>query len=114
MDRPESLKGLFQGMIPDQCEIVQGTVVSTAPLEIQIAGDEKLLIHTTSVIIPRHLTDYQVPVSIPESGGHSQYSGSGVHSHDVEMTVHNALQVGESVHLLVVQQGKKFFALDRV
>ena len=114
MDRPESLKGLFQGMIPEQCGIVQGTVLSTEPLEIQITGDEKLLVHATSVIVPKRLTDYQVQILIPESGGHAQYSGDGKHSHEVTMTVYNALKQGDVVHLLVVQEGKKFFVLDRV
>ena len=113
-DETQSLKGLFQGMIPAACELIQGTVISASPLKIQAANDAKLIIGASSLVVPRHLTTHQVKVSIPASGGHTQYEGSGVHSHtEVIMTVYNALQTGDTVHLLAVQNGKKYFVLDR-
>ena len=115
MDESQSLKGIFQGLIPTACELLQGTVISTSPLKIQIANDSKLIIGAAITVVPKHLTTHTVKVTIPASGGHSQYEGSGVHSHtEVTMTVYNALQTGDAVHLLAVQNGKKFIALDRV
>ena len=110
-----SLKELFQGMIPDSCSLLQGTVISVSPLKIQIANDAKWVIGAAATIIPKHLTDYTVKVTIPSSGGHSQYTGSGIHSHqEVTMTVYNGLKPGDRLHLLAVQNSKKFIALGRV
>jgi len=114
-DESMSLKGLFQGMVPVGCELVQGTVIQLSPLKIQITNDEKLIVGPAAVVVPRHLTTHQVLVTIPASGAHSQYSGSGVHSHtEVNMTVYNALKKGDVLHILAVQNGKKYFLLDRV
>ena len=114
-DETKSLKGLFQGMIPVGCELVQGTVIKVSPLKIQIANDEKLIVGPKAVVVPRHLTEHQVQVSIPESGKHAQYAYSGQHSHTkVMMTVHNGLATGDRLHILTVQNGKKYFLLDRV
>jgi hypothetical protein len=113
-DEAKSLKGLFQGMVPTACELVQGTVISISPLRIQMENDAKLIVGPASVVVPQHLTTHTVKVTIPASGGHSQYVGSGVHSHsEVTMTVYNALKVGDKVHLLAVQNSKKYFVLDR-
>lgn len=72
-------------------------------------------------------------------GGHAQQSGDGVHSHPgsegahshpssegahvnrletfdifgATIKVYNALKVGETVHLLSFNQGKKYYVLDR-
>jgi hypothetical protein len=110
-----SIKQLFQSMIPEQAGIIQGTVTSVSPLKIQAVNDAKLIIGAASVIIPRHLTDYTIKVTIPTSGGHTQYEGSGEHSHgNVTMTVSNALKTGDMVHMLSVQNGKKYYVLGRV
>lgn len=115
MGGEKSLKELFQGMIPDACALVQGTVLSVSPLKIQIANDDKLIIGAAATVIPRHLTNHTVKVTIPDSGGHSQFAGNGIHSHtEVTMTVYNGLKAGDVLHLLAVQNGKKFIALDRV
>ena len=55
-------------------------------------------------------------------GSHSHPSGEGAHVHNVatfnisgaSITVHNALQSGERVHLLSFNNGKKYYILDRV
>jgi len=114
-DEALSLKGLFQGIIPPACALVQGTVISITPLKIQIKNDEKLIIGAAATVIPKHLTDHTVTVTIPSSGAHSQYTGNGLHSHtEVTMTVYNGLRKGDELHLLAVQNGKKYFALGRV
>ncbi len=115
MGAEESLKKLIQDMIPASCALVEGTVISTSPLKIQITKDAKLIIGAASTIIPQHLTNYSVAVTIPASGGHPQYVGDGVHTHkEVTMTIYNGLKPGDKLHLLAVQNGKKYYALDRV
>jgi len=143
-----SLKGLFQGLVPDPCGILQGTVISASPLQIQAVNDEKLILPATVLIVPRHLTNYSATVDISvgrgtlssvtdnkgthehsggEHGGHDSGNGShdhngGEHSHALStfsisggsMTVYNALKSGEKVHLLSLNNGKKYYVLDRV
>ena len=99
-DNPTSIKALFQGLIPDGDEVIQGIVKSAEPLRIQAVNDEKLLINTPLLIVPKHLSTYTVQVQI------ASYTG--------EMTVHNGLKVGEKVHLISFNNGKKYYVLDRV
>lgn len=61
-----SLKQLFQGMIKDDVEVLQGIVKSVNPLKIQIEGDEKLTIGENITYIPRHLTDYKTKLSFDD------------------------------------------------
>ena len=117
-----SLKGAFQGMIPTSAELMVGIVISTSPLKIQMVNDEKLVIGAAITVVPRHLTNYTTKVTI--SGG--SLSGSttynSLHSHGyasftdtmADMTVYNALKKGEMVHVLALQNGKKYYVLDRV
>lgn len=143
-----SLKGLFQGLVPDPCGILQGKVISASPLRIQAVNDEKLIINALLLIVPKHLTDYTATVDISVGkgtltsvtktdgahehsggthGGHDSGNGShthdgGAHSHTLKtfaisggtMKVYNALKVGEQVHLLSLNNGKKYYVLDRV
>lgn len=96
-----SLKGLFQGMIPESVNVVMGKVVSASPLKIQVVNDDKLLLSENLICVPRHLSDYTTTCDISlgsgsinsvtqrdgthphgpsgEHGGHE--SGSGSHSH---------------------------------
>lgn len=53
-----SLKELFQGLIPPGSAILQGTVTKDDPLEITAANDSKLVISGEQLIVPWHLTDY--------------------------------------------------------
>jgi len=99
-----SFKAMFQSMIPNAADLLQGTVTSIKPLKIQIANDSKLIISKLSAVIPRHLTDYKVTAEISDSFS----------KNNTIITVHNALKVGEKVHLIALQNGKKYFVLDRV
>lgn len=126
-----SLKGIFQGMIPADAELMQGTVISTSPLKIQMTNDEKLIINERITVVPRHLSDYVTEATFTvdggtlasvttESGSH-QHSG-GTHSHPLAtftlshgtLTVYNSLKVGEVVYVLSLNNGKLYYVLDRV
>lgn len=99
-----SLKGLFQGMVPREAELLQGIVIHTNPLRIQMVNDSKLVISKISAVVPKHLTDYTVSVTVKD----------GEEEKEVDMTVHHALKTGETVHLMALQNGKKYFVLGRV
>lgn len=117
-----SLKQLIQGMTGGGAEVLQGIVKSTSPLKIQIVNDEKLIIGPEITYVPRSLTDYTVEVTVgwqtESSSGGSGYDAYATHSHAVAgqktMTVHNALQAGEKVHVLSFNHGKQYYVLDRV
>ena len=128
---PTSLKGLFQGLVPDPCGALQGKVISASPLKIQATNDDKLIIPASLLIVPKHLTNYSATVDISvgsgvlssntTSSGSHDHSG-GAHAHPLatfsirggSMTVYNGLKVGEKVHLLSLNNGKKYYVLDRV
>lgn len=95
-----SIKELFQSMIPREVDLLQGTVTSVDPLKIQMVNDSKHIISKFSAVVPKHLTDYKLTINT--------INGDGV------MIVKNALKVGEKVHLLALQNGKKYFVLGRV
>ena len=117
-----SLKQLFQGMTGTEVELLQGIVKSASPLKIQIVNDEKRVIGQNITIVPRHLTDHSIEVTVSWGTG-SESGGSGdaafaSHSHSVagrkSMTVHGALKAGEKVHILSFYHGKQYYVLDRV
>nr|DAH48756.1 MAG TPA: Protein of unknown function (DUF2577) [Bacteriophage sp.] len=115
-----SLKGIFQGMIPADAELMQGTVISASPLKIQMANDEKLIVNERITVVPRHLTDYTTTCSFtkgakgavygPDTRGDTMtnptFSGS--------ITMYNALKTGDKVYVLSLNNGKLYYVLDRV
>lgn len=132
---PMSLKQLFQQMVPEAMEVLQGQVISASPLKIQVINDEKLTLTENLICLPRHLTTYQTTVDITLGKGtidsvtrsgqgehtHPAISKSGDHVHNVatfnifgaSMTVYNGLKLGEIVYILSFNHGKKYYILDR-
>lgn len=117
-----SIKALFQGMAGTGAEVLQGIVKSASPLKIQIVGDDKLTVGPNNVYVPRHLTDYDTEVTV-QWQTESRSGGSGdaafaSHNHAISgrkaIRVHNALKVGERVHVLSFNHGKQYYVLDRV
>jgi len=100
-----SIKEAFQKINTDSTEVLQGTVISTGPLEIQMEGDEKHIVSEEVTYVPEHLRDYEVQVTVPAGGGGT---ASG------KATVKNSLKKGESVYLLASNKGKQYFVLGRV
>ena len=97
-----------------------GKVISTKPLKISV--EQKMTLGAAQLILTRNVTDYKTKVTVDwstgtESGGSGESSFSS-HAHSVsgmkEMTVHNALQVGDEVILLKKKGGQKYLVLDRV
>lgn len=115
-----SLKQLFQGMAGEGIEVLQGIVKSASPIEIQIVNDDKLTIGPDITYIPRHLTDYTTTCSLAKGAKGSVYGPADDGSRLTDftfsgsITVHNALQAGEKVHVLSFNHGKQYYVLDRV
>lgn len=117
-----SLKGLFQSLAGDGAEVWQGVVKSTSPLRIQAINDDKLVIGPNITYVPQHLTDYTTEVTVSwrteATSGGSGDTAFASHDHAIigrkKITVHNALKVGDRVHVLTYKHGKQHYVLDRV
>lgn len=94
------------------CDLRFGTITSVKPLKVQITN--QFILPESLLIVPQHLTDYEVDVTIP-NWKTSQYEG---HTHAVEgknkMTVHNSLKVGDQVALIRKTGGQSYYILDRI
>lgn len=99
---PTGLKQLFQSICPEGAGVLEGMVASAAPLKIVLANDAKMVLGENSLIVPRHLTEYQLLVDVPDGGTGSK-----------KITVRNSLKPGEAVYLLAFNKGKKYYVLDR-
>ncbi len=51
----DSLKEVFQKINTGGVEVLQGTVIRAAPLEIQMVGDDKYIISGDVTKIPQHV-----------------------------------------------------------
>lgn len=111
LQQQTSIKGLFQGMIPDHEGVVRGRVVAVSPLEIQVLNDDKLRLPKALLCVPRHLSKYQTTCDIL-SGNESGATDQPPIRRAV-MTVDNALKSGDMVFLLSFNEGKKYYVLDR-
>lgn len=99
-----------------------GKVTSATPLQINV--EQKMTLGEAQLILTRNVTDYTVSIS----GGNIQnyyYTGddgsvepvSPDHVHaigDINITIHNALQVADEVVLIRQQEGQKFIVVDRL
>lgn len=104
--------------------LVFGKVTSSSPLKINI--EQKMTLSSAQLVLTRNVTDFKTAIS----GGNIQnffyvgtypdittqsVSPSHVHAMGtVQVTVHNALKVGDEVVLMRMQGGQKYLVLDRV
>lgn len=118
-----SIKGMIQGFADAGAPgLLQGIVKSTGPLKIQMVNDEKLVIGQNITYVPEHLTDYETEVTVDWStntaSGGSGDAAYASHAHGItgrkKIIVHNALKVGDRVHVLALNHGKQYFVLGRV
>lgn len=115
-----SLKQLFQEIAgKGNTEVLQGIVKSVNPLKIQIINDEKLIIGSNITYVPKHLTDYTTTYTISKGSNKinepvSDDSGLTDFALSGNITIHNALQAGEKVHVFSFNHGKQYYVLDRV
>lgn len=99
--------------------MVFGKVISASPLKIKI--DQKLILTSAQLVLSRNVTDYRLSVTMDytteSASGGSGDSSFASHAHGVkgtkELTVHNALKVGEEVILMQLSGGQKYIVIDR-
>jgi hypothetical protein len=105
-----------------------GTVVSAKPLKVQVTN--LFTIPESMLIVPQHLTDYEIEISLKSDYGwitQDTQGGSPLsptltahnHKHDIiqskkKVFIHNALKAGDKVALIRKHGGQSFFILDRI
>lgn len=105
-----------------------GTVVSTSPLKVQITN--VFTVPASMLIVPQHLTDYEIEVSLKSDYGWITEDTDGGtplsptltahnHKHDIiqskkKVFIHNALKTGDKVALIRKKGGQSFYILDRI
>lgn len=77
-----------------------GKVVSTNPLQINI--EQRMELNRVNLVLTRNVTDYKTHITIPGEIG------------KVEVTVHNSLEIGDTVILIKKKGGQKYLILDRL
>ena len=112
----------------DLSDVCFGTVTSSSPLKVNV--EQKFTIGSENLIVPQHLTNYSVNVTIDWQTNQDTYT----HKHNVEgtdssedtrsykigisgtkkMTINNSLKSGDSVILVKQQGGQKYLIIDRV
>lgn len=116
-----------------------GTVESTNPLTINV--EQKMVLGEKQLVLCRNVTEYTTMVTVQWQSGQEEQShrhqlknvtddaGDKIvsvytekqdkkHTHDIvgtkQMTIHNALEVGEEVILVRQQEGQKYIVIDRI
>lgn len=114
-----------------------GQVVSASPLQINV--EQKMILGKAQLILSRNVTDFKTMVTVQwetekeqqththkvegsDSEGDSinitSKTQSAKHTHDIvgkkEITIHNALEVGDEVILIRQQEGQKYVVIDRI
>lgn len=119
---PTGIKQLFQSLIPESENILEGFVLSINPLSIQGIKNDKLLLKESVLLLPKHLTDYEIEIelSVDSGGKYGLTSEKEGHAHDLlsvqikkgKIMLKNALKIGEQVYLLPCSG--KYFILGRI
>lgn len=107
---PTGLKELIQFIMPEAPGVIEGTVTCASPLQITLANDSKMILGKNSLVVPRHLTDYQVKVDMAKmdgtlvsktttDGGEHEHDGGSHDGHESGNGEHNH-EGGKHVHSL--------------
>jgi len=135
-----SLKDCIKDMVPESMNVIRGRVSDVNPLEITAVNDDKHIIKSRLICVPRHLTEYTVECDLtlsggtintqtrPDgmhqhgphgehphgpSGGHAQPTGDGVHSHPASEGTHTHPVTPESNHIHFLETFNIFNATIR-
>ena len=82
------------------CDFLFGKVISTEPLKISV--EQRMTLGAAQLVLTRNVTDFKTNVTV------------AWWSETREMTIHNALRIGDEVILLKQKGGQKYLVLDRV
>ena len=107
-----AMEAVDNSKIPD---LRFGTVISESPLKVQVTN--QFIIPSSMLIVPQHLTDYEVEITTSGYGWETKDNLGHTHGIDInklKMKIHNKLKSGDKVALLRKQGGQSYFILDRL
>lgn len=87
--------------------LMSGKVETVGPLSVRI--DQKLVLPEKALILTDSVRDHDITINIH---GITDSRGDSI-SGETAVTIHNALQVGESVLLIRKQGGQQFLIIGR-
>lgn len=99
--------------------IVYGTVVSVAPLRVQV--DQKLILEREHLKLTRAVMDYEVDMTVDHltenrAGGSGEASFAS-HNHEYKgrkkFLIHNGLIVGDKVTMIRAHGGQQYIIIDK-
>ncbi|KYG90389.1 hypothetical protein A0U40_18315 [[Bacillus] sp. KCTC 13219] len=100
-------------------DILYGTVISVAPLKVQI--DAKLTLEADDLKLTRAVMDYEVEMTV-DHVTENRAGGSGdaefaSHNHDYKgrkkFLIHNGLIIGDKVTMIRVHGGQQYIIIDK-
>lgn len=99
--------------------VVYGTVISTAPLKVQV--DQKLILERENLKLTRAVMDYEVDMTVDHStenrAGGSGEAAFASHNHDYKgrkkFLIHNGLVVGDRVTMIRANGGQQYIIIDK-
>ena len=95
-------------------QLLFGTVVSAAPLKIQL--DQKATLLEPMLVLTRNVTEFEKEHQHRTSDGATALPTSHRHKYvgTKKVKIHNALLEGDVVVLARIQKGKRYVVLDRI
>lgn len=84
-------------------DIRLGEVTNISPLSVKLT--HQLTIPSSVLIVPEHLTDRTIKITVHNEDGTDE---------NKEITIRNALVIGDKVALLRKHGGQLYFILDRI
>lgn len=108
-----SILAMLKGAMPEAMTVVRGKVVLSAPLQIQVVNDEKLLLGENLLCVPQHLSDFTAKIDIRLDGGSvdSQTKKDGAHPHG-SSGQHGGHSGGDGAHAHPDSEGAHVNHLD--
>ena len=95
--------------------LLEGEVVSSSPLKVKLKKNAKLVIPKELLVVPESLTNRTINCSVSASYvSTSTEDFSNVSSNSVNITINNALKIGDKVMLISFEGKQKYFILDRI
>lgn len=87
----------------EKTDLLYGKVLSVSPLRIQVANEPKLILAESFLILSDLCREKKVQIPLQDSPEGTP----------LEVTLWNGLAVGDSVAMLRVLQGSKFYVLQK-
>lgn len=100
-------------------DLYYGTVISTAPLKVQI--DQKLILEAEHLKLTRAVMDYEVDMTVDhlteDRAGGTSAEAFESHNHEYKgrkkFLIHNGLIVGDKVTMIRAHGGQQYLIIDK-